>query len=102
MSQLSQIEAESKIQLELAYRLTEGKVDPRVIREMTVLAELVEREKVPLFETPEAVIVLSLRECRLREGQSFNDVLLDRLAILRAKRSNKPKEIAMQIILDGY
>lgn len=100
MSQLSQIEAETKIQLELAYRLTEGKVDPRVVREMAVLAELMRKGQVPLFETPEAVIVLSLRESRFKEV-TFNDVLLDRLAILRAKRTNKTKELAMQIILEG-
>jgi hypothetical protein len=67
------------LKLELAYWLTEGKVDPRAIKELTQLAVLMKEEQIPLFESPEAVLIMTHRSSQLlpeteRVKKDFNQV----------------------------
>jgi len=101
-----------KSRLKICVVLVEGLVDPEIIREMRILTEIMVQDSLHFMDTPETVILLAQREIdeqnaiaitgNVNRGEivTFRDVLLERLATMRAKRSHQPKKTTRQGILD--
>lgn len=99
LEEMSKIESNISLKLILAYHLTEAKVSPKVIRELSNLAIRMTEEQVPVMETPEAIIVFCQRESELEKDfgkrhDLFNKYLEQRVVTLRARRTGRSEEIA--------
>jgi len=100
-----------KSRMKVAVALVEGHVDPEIIRELAILAEIMVDDSLHFMHTPETVILLSQREVDNEKNRSdfktqkrsdllnFRDALLNRLARMRAARMNKPFDLVYQGIL---
>jgi hypothetical protein len=89
-------------QLQLAIILTEGETSPQCINE---LSYIIRNHQDNVFQCAESIIKMARRELEQENKNNpgnditFNNILLERLAMLRSKRMNKSIEYCKEYIL---
>ncbi|KJE94157.1 hypothetical protein CAOG_04841 [Capsaspora owczarzaki ATCC 30864] len=91
---------DSKESIELAARVIEYGVDAVLMREMATATEVMLDTVLPLFDRVETVIARCEKEVRDNPALKFPALLLDKLAVLRAKRTDTTPEKAREVILE--
>jgi len=101
-----------RIRMKISVTLIEGMVDAEIVRELRILTEIMVDDSLHFLETPETTILLAQRELdeekaspdyqskKRSEVLNFRDILLERLARIRARRMNLPVDEVRQGILD--
>eukprot|EP01114_Cavostelium_apophysatum_P004141 TRINITY_DN1430_c0_g1_i1.p1 TRINITY_DN1430_c0_g1~~TRINITY_DN1430_c0_g1_i1.p1 ORF type:complete len:927 (+),score=438.60 TRINITY_DN1430_c0_g1_i1:170-2950(+) len=112
MQSLEAAQFDLKTRMRICVALVEGIVEPEIIREVRILAEIMVESSLHFMDTPETVVVLARRDIdeekarpdyatkKRSEVLNFRDVLLDRLARMRSARMHKPKAEVKKGIMD--
>jgi len=112
MQSLEAAQFDLKSRMKICVALVEGMVDPEIMREIRLLAEIMVDSSLHFMDTPETVLQLvqrDLEEQKARpdyatkkrsEVKTFRDILLNRLSKMRGRRMHLPKDIVKQGILD--
>eukprot|EP01137_Pigoraptor_chileana_P000758 Opistho-2@37433 len=85
------------VALDIATQLIECEVTALSIRELTFASEFMLEKEVTHFEKPEHVLKMSIRDAK-QAGKSVEDAIIERLTVLRSKRTSVSPNTARRII----